>query len=599
MGPSGTAADPRRYRSFPDLVRVPLGDGAELVYALDRREARSLSPLAVRLLLGCPTFATLPEHAGRLLRELNAAPGGLPTLLHELSALAAAGLLVSSADLEARARPRSDAAPPPITTVGVPTRDRPDCLRRCLESHLEAARRRGRKVDWIVVDGSADAAVREANRAVLRSLRDRGGALFYAGPEEKAVFADALVRQAGLPAEAVAFALLNPENCPVTTGANRNALLLHAAGEMLLQVDDDTTARLVAPPMAGGPAAFSSRFDPTEFWFPDEAGAVPAAVPVDDDLLAVHERLLGREPGACGGGEAVDPEQASAGFFRRLEAPAARVAVSAAGVVGDAGMGSSVYFLTLEGGSRVRLLADEAVYRRVVATRRVLRAVRRATVCDDGVCVALNLGLDHRTLLPPFLPVQRNQDGVFVSLLRACPGAFLGYLPLAVAHEPPPRPPAAPADMAADLTRFRSGHVLQLLVRSLLPGTGGDAAAGLRAAGRALAETAALPPADFAERVRFAVWQQMSRQAVLWSWQLRQFGGQPAFWAEDVRRLLAVLRDGLADARCADPVDLGPDAAAGLRRLALALGRLLLSWPDMVEAARDLRRRGVRPAVPV
>src|SRR5579884_1472333 len=149
MGPSGTAADPRRYRSFPDLVRVPLGDGAELVYALDRREARSLSPLAVRLLLGCPTFATLPEHAGRLLRELNAAPGGLPTLLHELSALAAAGLLVSSADLEARARPRSDAAPPPITTVGVPTRDRPDCLRRCLESHLEAARRRGRKVDWI------------------------------------------------------------------------------------------------------------------------------------------------------------------------------------------------------------------------------------------------------------------------------------------------------------------------------------------------------------------------------------------------------------------------------------------------------------------
>jgi hypothetical protein len=114
------------------------------------------------------------------------------------------------------------------------------------------------------------------------------------------------------------------------------------------------------------------------------------------------------------------------------------VLVTMLGAEGDAGMGSSLHLLTLDGDSRARLLASEAAYRHAVARRRVLRGVTRPTVGDGGFCMAMHLGLDGRGLLPPFLPVQRNQDGVFAALVRCCLGGGLfGYLPRAVVHRPP------------------------------------------------------------------------------------------------------------------------------------------------------------------
>jgi hypothetical protein len=528
-----------------------------------------------------------------LCRAYNLGPQ-IEAVRRQLATLAGMGLLVSHADLLPRCRPAGpEQASACIAVLGVPTRGRTDSLRRCLLGFAENARRFGRMVEVVVADDSepADCA---ANQELLREVASRNGVpVAYAGPAERRDFVERLARRAGLARQAVAFGLLNEEGCPLATGANRNALLLHAAGEAMLQVDDDVHCRLAPHPEVQAGLAFSSQYDPSEFWFLAEGAGVPGRE--DVDFVGLHESLLGRHPSDCGAaGEEIDLDQAGASFFRQLEG-GGRVLVSAAGVVGDSGMSSPLHLLSLEGASRARLLRSEAEYRTAVREQRVLRAVPRTTICDGPYCMGLNLGLDNRRLLPPFMPVQRNQDGIFATLVRSCiPGGLFGFLPQALGHDCPRR-----GRTSADLRqwgRLRSGHVIQLLVSAAAP-TAGKPAETLRAVGRTLADWGALERGAFEELVQMQLWGAMTRQAQRLEGQLRQYGGQPGFWAEDVRQVLAGLREDLPRPDSAVPTDLrsafGEDGAREmLPRLVRRFGELLQVWPDMVEAARELRARG-------
>ena len=262
----------------------------------------------------------------------------------------------------------------------------------------------------------------------------------YAGTEAKERFARRLADQTGLDIETVSFALVNNENCAIATGTSRNLLLLHAVGEALLQLDDDTVCRLSSAPGARPGLRCTSQNDPTEYWFPTSAEWPAADSFTSQDLLAIHEQLLGKGLGDClaamPAGVEPDFNQANLNFFQPAEG---KVRVTAAGVAGHSGMSpSSLYFLLLAGESCARLLCSEEVYRAALSRH---QSVPRRQSADGGqgpVCMALNLGLDHRQLLPPFMPVQRNQDGVFGTLVTTCcAGTYFGFLPWLIVHDPP------------------------------------------------------------------------------------------------------------------------------------------------------------------
>jgi hypothetical protein len=598
-----------RYRAF-DVTRFSLGDNRELVYSPLSRAARTVPAWSARLLQGCRSFATLDEHATRLCQELHLPLGQRPQVRDELCALAEAGLLISAASLLAACarRPGEPETPPPVASLGIPTRNRVEALERCLASYVEAGFRHGRTVDYVIGDDSEHAETRRANCRVLEQLRDRYGvAMYYAGPEERSRFADTLCRHAGLPADVVSFGLLPGADHPVATGANRNALLLHAVGDMGLQVDDDTVCSVAPAPEAHGGLHLSSQPDPTQFWFfAQDEPVLPPGGFRDEDFLALHERLLGKEVGACLASRTAsadrDLEAANTGFFRKLQAGTGRVAVTAAGVVGDSGMASAVYLLTLEGASRERLLASERVYRSTLAGHQLMRAAPQATLCDGAFCMALNLGLDNRRLLPPFMPVGRNQDGIFAAILRSCfPGALQGFLPWMVQHQPPQRRRPGSVTLGQSAARVSSGQVIQALVGSFVPGPDWrDARANLRALGKTLKELGRAARADFEEVVRLHLWNQMSGLASRLAAQLNKYGRQPGFWANDVRQILAALEEALPDPHYPLPFDLSPapgdDPPAVLQRLIARFGGLLEIWPDMIEAARELRSRNVRLA---
>jgi hypothetical protein len=148
----------------------------------------------------------------------------------------------------------------------------------------------------------------------------------------------------------------------------------------------------------------------------------------------------------------------------------------------------------------------------------------------------------------------------------------------------------------------RSGQILLVLIRAVPPAEGADGAKALGHLGRVLGKWGSLPAVEFREMVGRLLGDQLRRQAGLLASRLQQFGGQPEYWARDVRGLL-----GLLDAEAVRGPDtvawdlaeaFGPDAAhERLQRLVRRLGDLLQAWPGMMAAARALRARGVRLAV--
>jgi hypothetical protein len=572
------------YRGFAGVKHFGLGDGRAKCFSPATGATTELTAADLRLVAGCRGFASLHEHAHRLGKELGVSS---EAVRDRLTTLAGLGFLTSFHELRALLTESNGPGPARIDVVGVPTRDQPDLLSRFLGDWSGAARTAGRSHELVVADDSSRPESRAANRERARSV----GA-WYAGPDDRDRFATQLAR-AGADPEAARFALVDDGAHAVATGANRNLLMLHSAGRVLLQADDDTRSRIALGNGPGGGLVLTSDATPTEVWFPaDLDGAESAA-----DLAAVHEQLLGRGLGECGEFAAADLNGTEATFFERLRAAGGRVRVTATGVVGDPGVGSPAFYVFLRGPSRERLHRSEATYRAALARSPILRAVTRPTVSDGAVCMALNLGLDLRDPLPPFLPVLRNQDGVFGAAVRSCcPGAFFGHLPAAVVHRPAGdrRFGADALDHAADGPR--ADHLLQYLIRVHAPRVPSpDCRRNLRILGEALAGLGDLPPNVFRDLIRVASWEWANGLIEQLGGLLKQYDGGPAWWAADVRRMIGRVRAAVTRPDFGAPPEPGPGFER-FRVLVARYGRLLRHWPDLLEAAADLRARGVTAA---
>lgn len=585
------------YGASPGFQRFPLGDGTELVYCPYDRTRHILSAADARVLPSCRTFSTLREHARR-----NLADSGLDeaSILSSLQRLVKAGLLIPQQRLAAHclAHGTDDRTAARIAAVCVPTRNRPAMLLRCLESYLQCARQFSRRLDVVVADSSDDGSVRASTVGALRALAKQFDVeIFYLGAQEKREFARRLIARGANP-DAVEFAVLNPEGCPNDTGANRNVLLLATVDQCTVQVDDDTICRVMPwlAPRKG--VRFTARFNPTEYAFLDEDESVPAQRFEKVDFFALHEVLLGRSAGeliARHGLETQGFEAPTARLFRRMERGGASVAMTQLGLAGDSGMSSSNYFLTLDGEPRANLTRSERVYRSVMSDHRMIRAVPQLTVSDDAYCMGLNLGLDNRRLLPPFMPVQRREDDVFGALVQSsAEGSCFGFLPWALAHEPGRR---TRPSIAARAGRLLSGDIVHAIVRSFSPLDAKGPERNLLTLGKLLCDLARVPVGDFEEFVRVLAWRQAAQQIAWLESLLDKHKGLPLFWAADAGGCVAALQESVARRSYVVPLDLeqafGGDAAMSqLQRLVGRLGALLEAWPDLRTAAGQDRASG-------
>jgi hypothetical protein len=577
-----------------------VGDELVLTWVPATRAAHVLPAAVADAARRCAGFETLARHVADRCREQGLGPEASGALQAQL---VESGLLVSWADVMQRCRAAAEPGDATIGCLGLLTTDRVELLERALDSYLANVRRSGRSPEVVVIDQSRQPAHRDGTRRAARMAGARHGLdVFYAGHDERDAFTAALARAASVPAELVRFALIGDDAPGMTAGAGRNAMLLHAAGGMLFSADDDTVCRIARPPDGDDGLDLVDEPNPTEFWFyPERGAALRALGEEDEDLLGLHERLLGQSPARCVArlSHGLEPGVVSRRFVEALMTGRGRVRVTLNGLLGDPGMGSASSLLALRGPSRSRLLASETTYRAALNRCDVLRVARRASISPGGFCMAGFIGLDHRELLPPFFPVLRNEDGVFGAVLSAAfEGAGTGFLPRALLHAPGgPRtfPPAT----------ARSVGLSQVVIGGIADWTGqrGGDRERLVALGRHLEDLGDLPRPEFEERVRLTLWRQTSSLAGALEGLLQSSDAAPAAWVEDVERALEQLACTVVSEDFAHPVDLaagrGPEEVQRLTaRLVGRFGRLLQAWPALVDAARELRARGNRPGVP-
>jgi hypothetical protein len=457
-----------------------------------------------------------------------------------------------------------------VTTLAVPTRGRTAALRRCLRSYAANLAAHGRDTRLVLFDDSDEPVVRAANLDVLRRVaREAGVAAWYSGPDDRLRAARALARATGAPPRLLEFALTNPRR-GVAPGGQRNALLLETAGQSCVTVDDDTRCAVGRSPDALLGVATATTADFEASFLPRDWRHRPPVAFADMDLVGLHEDRLGcAVPSAAG--------------------RPARVVTSALGYVGDSGMDSPALHLLLPPPALARLFVEVEHHGRIWRTGQLLRVAPRETIATRGVCMAGCLGLDNRDGLPPFLPVLRNEDGVFGRLLDAAfPDARIAMLPWVLDHRRPGR--ARPAVDGPPLGVAGAGEILGMLVGTWPGSLRNDWRERLPAIGQQLLTLAARPASLFqllvdTQRRACSLLERMLER------RLAEQTNAPRAWREDLVRQLAGLRRTRTRPESALPHDLGTGAGRPtLRRLTALLentGELLAAWPALwAQAAR-------------
>jgi hypothetical protein len=617
----------KRYRSL-DSVRFPVGDNLELVYSKAIRSGRVFPSHQVSLLSLCGEFKTIDEHARSIYHELRgkryqaeailsdpSAPLQIESIKRQLTRFAEAGLLISDNDVlgQCRYATGQEELVPQITSIGVVTRNRLKSLKRCLESYIDNCKQHGRDTDFVVMDDSETAEARAETRQMLRRLRERYDVeMFYAGLQEKKRYAEALITEMEVPAEVVKFALFGIESCGLSTGANRNALLLHTTGDLVFSVDDDTICQTGTVRAAEEGLALNSKREGFigSWFYPDHSSALKSVIVDSEDVLAIHERLLGKTIGECIStySELAEIEMGghmSPGLLKGMQR-GGKVGATIIGLVGDCGLHSPAGCLVLEGESRERLVESEAAYQSARGSREMVRAVDRLTISDSPWCMATAIGLDNRSFLPPFVPVYRNQDGLFGQTLRTCfDDVYFGHLPSTILHAPMEDRSFETDAVWRSATKFRFCDVVTACIRSAeFPLGAIDERERLRALGKYLVRLGNLALSDFEEVVRLHTWRIKSEFIMALENLLKVYRDKPDYWAKDVRRYIGILREALLREDYIVPQDVSVGRKSGevrrqTQRLIYRVGELIYWWPQIVDAAKRFRTKNRRLAVAI
>ena len=546
----------------------------------------------------CRTFADMDTHAAEIGRHFKLPPDQWGTIKVALADLRERGLLISESDLVIARGDRRHKSPTRITTVAIITCDRPVALMECLQSYAHIYSVMDRPTEMIVMDDSTADQSRSQNRTALASgcvlARTR-----YADRSARETFIKELAA-CGISSDVLRFGLLDGAVgvCGPKMGANRNSVLVDTVGQKIFMADDDTLCLTSSHPERVDGLDFVSHEEARDMhFFRSREDVRERYTWVGGDILSEHEQLLGRAiddlaaqsgPGGCSFDRGCDH------LLAALSEGEGDVLITMSGIGGDSGGYSGQWMLSSRGKTQHRLWSDQAVFNTAFNSREVFGAARRATVSHHLACHSTTLGLANDLCLPPFLPQFANEDGVFGAIAGfGAPRSFFGHVPVAVFHN------AAKGRRYVKKANFRvSDMVIALMVFSGPQPLGGMATA-LRNIGRRLVEVAELPPNEF--------WQVATERATLLkAEQLRQMesavksgGSCPEYFASAVREHIQETCSNLSDPKYFVPYEfssqLPPEDARTMAQVfILSFGRLLLAWPDVLDAARDLAARGIR-----
>ena len=558
-----------------------------LLHAQEQGQVLEVDTMVARLLNLCQGCKTIEGHAAAIARTGLA--GDVQAVMVTLQSLAMSGLLRSCADLlpAAASGTTTGATLTPITTVAIITADRPAVLRRGVESFARHLDEHGQGARLLVVDGSREATHQVANRQVAADLEKSCGPMIeYVGRAEAAALRDRLAKTGGTPRETLDVALT-----PGSIGANRNLVVILTAGEHVLMADDDIVCEPWTRDGGSQGIAVWGHTDPQDAeFFASREDARHAAAWAPVDLLAAHAALLGQPMPDLLASTASDPDLGETcghliGALAEGRQPAVQLTFT--GIAGDSGTYCPYSRLFASGPTQARMAASRDAFERALRSREVLRIASRATLTHDPRCMAGCMGLANQAGIPPFVPVGRNEDGVFGAMLHALdPLALFAHVPVGVVHDSS-RPAVYEDRSIRSASETRVSELLILLTREALQrALDTDPAARLARLSGALAELGRLDAGGFARHVTRVMLDSRAQQLARIEAMVSRTPEYPPYWRSSLEEYRRTLVRSVARPDFFLPIEFqdAEGVEAGFKRLQEFVGGfclLLTQWPDI------------------
>lgn len=461
-----------------------------------------------------------------------------------------------------------------ITCIGVPTFERPRSLYRCLKTHLDNVSKYRGEIDVYVVDDSRSKDYEQANIEVVAAIeKEFNIPIVYCGRTRREELAKRISNNTDCPLHVSRFALLGHPTCTLSFGSARNALLLHAAGLMLLQVDDDTVCNLFKSPDFKPGASFYTNSDPNRYYlYTEELQPIAEANAIKENILALHESVLGTEVALANDSQ------------RRSQINSAKIIATFLGSVGDSGMYGHAFRLFLKGKMYQALTSSEENFNVLMGTRTVLKMAPQTRISRGPFCMAMHMALDVRSIVPPFMPVLRNEDGFWGTLINTCfHDSFFSYLPYAIQHLPPENRSALRLEDVLQFRGLRVNDILSQLIYHIIASS--VSAPDLKDVGFELLKLSKRSVHEF-QKICMEVASRFQHQVATYAQsRLDENPMAPDYWATSVRTYIHTCRKFANTRALVVPIDLTGSTTERiilLQELIGLCGELLMHWPTML-----------------
>ncbi len=452
---------------------------------------------------------------------------------------------------------------------------------RQIDSHRQ-------RVRLIVVDASMRAENEAHARSVVTSIaRSSDHGITFAGRSERQAIRRRLCTTADTH-------LIDLALHPGASG-NRNLIILLSGGENLLLVDDDVVCDVWRPRLYRTGFGLCGHVEEREIAFYRTRSAVcDSLMPATVGLLDAHERALGRTVKALGDMGNVDATATACEHMQQAVqgSSRARVRMTFSGIAGDAGVNYPDRFLFSTGRWATVLKQSRATLHTALHYREICKIANRYLLMHEVSCMAACMGLSNTSLVPPFLPVGRNEDGLFGATLSAAdPSTVSCHVPYAVLHDST-RPARYRLSMFPSAKETRTADLLISLVHLWWRSSHGvDPVRRLTRLGQWLGDFAGLEKRQFVDAVTVAVLARRERELGLIETMLASGAEWPAYWQQALQAYRRELAKNLQLPGFALPIEFQRTSsrATGWRafqRFMRSSAELFTAWPTLWRKAR-------------